>query len=141
MNAAKESDPTDKQPTPQGLEPTERARSTTELPQAAPDQQTRPGAPGRPPPAPKVTRRRKQNASGNFEHSRSVEDIHQIEKNRLVIWLTKFAAITTAVISLAFLGALAYVAYSTQALPSESTLLAFFDGFKEIVLIILGVGQ
>jgi hypothetical protein len=76
-----------------------------------------------------------------YEEDRSVEDIKEIEKTRLAVWLTKFSAVSATLLVGGFIVIFGYVAYSTQVMPTAPALNSLFGGIKDIILAILNAGK
>lgn len=71
----------------------------------------------------------------------SVEDIKDIEKFRLGVWIAKTSVVLMGGIISIMAVMFAYVAYSTNSLPDAGALLSVFGQLKDIVTVVMSTGK
>ena len=71
----------------------------------------------------------------------SVQDIAELEKHRLSIWLAKFVVVLMALIIVVVLCSTAYFAVSSKTRPDATLLGAIFANLNDIVLAVLNAGK
>ena len=70
--------------------------------------------------------------------ARSVEDINELERTRLAVWMAKFAAFTMAAIVFTTLVAFIVTAFFNQSSPDTALMAGMFTNLHAIILAILG---